>query len=63
MLTCIFHPLDPMRIVEEDEAEKLMASGTWFDSPAKAQSYRAKVEEEIKQESKASRLKEKQKGK
>ncbi len=63
MLTCIFHPLDQMRIVEEDEAERLMAAGGWFDSPAKARDYRAKVEDEIKQESKAEKPKAKQKGK
>jgi len=51
MLTCVFHPIDAMRVVEEDEAEKLMASGVWFDSPQKAQQYRDKVEDEIKQES------------
>ena len=51
MLTCVFHPIDAMRIVEDDEAERLMASGGWFDSPNKAQAYRAKVEEDIKQES------------
>jgi len=52
MLNCVFHPIDPMRVVEEDEAERLIASGGWFDSPAKAKEYRAKVEDEIKQESK-----------
>ena len=52
MLTCVYHPIDDFRVVEEDEAEGLMASGVWFDSPVKAKAYRAKVEEEIKQESK-----------
>lgn len=50
MLTCVYHPIDSMRVVEEDEAERLMASGVWFDSPAKAHSYRLKVEDEMKQE-------------
>lgn len=63
MLTCIFHPIDSMRVVEEDEAERLMASGGWFDSPAKAKQYRDKVEDEIKQESKAESQKTKLKGK
>ena len=52
MLTCIHHPIDPMRVVEQDEAERLKATGVWFDSPAKAKQYRTKVEDEIKQESK-----------
>lgn len=50
MLTCIFHPIDSMRVVEEDEAEKLMASGFWFDCPGKAQSYRNELEEDMKKE-------------
>ena len=60
MLTCIFHPINPMQIVEDDAAESLIASGVWFDSPAKAQEYRAKVENKIKQESKALKPKIKQ---
>lgn len=60
MLTCIFHPINPMRTLEEDEAEHLIASGVWFDSPAKAKQYRAKVEDKIKQEAKAAKPKAKQ---
>jgi hypothetical protein len=41
-----------MRVVEEEESERLIASGGWFDSPVKAKEYRLKVEEEIKQEQK-----------
>ena len=51
-----------MVVVEEDEAERLMASGGWFDSPAKARDYRNKVEAEIKQESIAEKPKAKLKG-
>ena len=50
MLTCVFHPIDAMRVVEEDEAESLRASGVWFDSPTEAKAYRAKVEDDIKRE-------------
>ena len=63
MLTCVYHPIDDYRVVEEDEAERLMASGVWFDSPVKAKQYRLKVEDEIKNESKAEEPKAKQKGK
>ena len=52
MLTCVYHPIDPMRVMEDDEADKLKASGVWFDCPTKAKLYRDKVEDEIKQESK-----------
>jgi len=57
MLTCVYHPIDSMRVVEEDEAERLMASGGWFDSPTKAKQYRLKVEDEIKQEQKEEEVK------
>lgn len=50
MLTCVYHPIDKLRVVEEDEAERLKASGVWFDSPAKAKDYRNKVEQDIKNE-------------
>ena len=40
MLTCIYHPLDHFRVVEHDEAERLIESGVWFDCPAKARAYK-----------------------
>ena len=63
MLTCVYHPIDDYRVVVEDEAERLMASGVWFDSPLLAEQYRQKVENEMKQESEAKKLKAKPKGK
>lgn len=63
MLTCVFHPIDSMRVVEEDEAVRLIASGVWFDSPVKAKQYREKVEDEIKEESKVKKPKAKLRGK
>jgi hypothetical protein len=63
MLTCVYHPIDAYRVVEDDEAVRLKASGVWFDSPAKAKAYRDKVEEEIKNESKDENPKAKIKGK
>lgn len=50
MLTCVYHPIDAMRVVEEDEAERLRATGVWFDSPTEAKDYRIKVETDIKKE-------------
>ncbi len=50
MLTCVYHPIDGMRVVELNDAMDLMASGVWFDSPATAADYRAKVEKDIKNE-------------
>lgn len=63
MLTCLFHPIDEMRVVEEDEAERLLASGVWFDSPLLAKRYREKVENDIKKESAEEKPKDKLKGK
>jgi len=64
MLTCVYHPIDPMRVVEAEQADAMKASGVWFDCPKKAKLYRTKVEDEIEQEAKATELpKAKQKGK
>jgi len=51
MLTCVYHPIDSCRYVEEDEGAKLKASGVWFDCPRKSKNYREKVEAEIRLES------------
>ena len=61
MLTCVYHPIDDMRVVEADEAEVLKASGIWFDSPKKAKEYRMKVENEMKDEAKQPKAKPKEK--
>ncbi len=50
MLTCIYHPIDPMRVVEHEEAYRLKESGVWFDCPNKAKAYRLKVEQNVKNE-------------
>lgn len=50
MLTCIYHPLDHFRVVEHDEAERMIKSGVWFDCPAKARAYKARVEADVKNE-------------
>lgn len=63
MLTCVYHPIDDMRVVEEDEANRLKALGVWFDCPKKAKDYRAKVEDEIKNEPLVKEPKAKLKGK
>jgi hypothetical protein len=57
MLTCVYHPINRMAVVEDDEAEKLIASGVWFDSPDKAKQYLENVEREMKQESEAQKPK------
>jgi hypothetical protein len=59
MLTCVYHPIDDVRVVEQDEAERLKSSGVWFDSPLKAKQYKERVQKEIKQESSAPKAKSK----
>ena len=62
MLTCVYHPLDKMRIVEDDEATRLKATGAWFDCPKKAREYREKVAEEIEHDQKPVVRTQKQRG-
>ena len=38
MLNCVYHAVDEMRVVNNDEREKLLATGVWFDSPGEAKS-------------------------
>ncbi len=49
-----------MAVVEDDEADRMKASGVWFDSPLKAKQYLENVEKEMKQESMADKPKVKQ---
>ena len=48
MLSCVYHPIDDMRVVDVEEEQKLLESGVWFDSPAKAMEYKLKVEKDVK---------------
>lgn len=52
MLNCVYHPIDDMRVVDDEERKRLVASGMWFDSPADATEFRKKMENDIKSESK-----------
>jgi len=63
MLTCVFHPIDDMRVVDEKEAERLRASGVWFDSPKDAEAYRIRVETDIRKEKAENKAKDKLKEK
>jgi hypothetical protein len=48
MLTCVYHPIDAFRVVEDDEADRLKALGVWFDCPTKARKYKDQIEAELK---------------
>lgn len=56
MLTCVYHPVDAMRVLEEEEAAQLQATGMWFDCPAKAKKYRDKVVEDMNKSPRAEAL-------
>jgi len=53
MLNCVYSPTDDMRVVEDEEKEKLIASGPWFDHPLKAKAAREKAEANIKKKAKS----------
>ena len=57
MLNCVYHPIDSMRVVEDEEREHLLASGFWYDSPDEARKAREKVENDIKDEPKSKKKK------
>lgn len=52
MLTCVYHPIDSCRVVEDDEATKLKDTGVWFDCPRKAKAYKDEVSRDIQNETK-----------
>lgn len=61
MLNCVYHPVDEMRVVDDAEKDRLLATGVWFDHPLKAKAAREKAEQEIKQENELKQRKKKPK--
>ena len=57
MLNCVFHPIDDMRVVDDEERERLLATGSWFDSPLKAKALRDKHEERAVEDMKSEKPK------
>lgn len=57
MLNCVYHPVDDMRVVDNDEREQLLASGFWFDSPVKAKEKRESYEQKLREQPKHSKPK------
>lgn len=54
MLTCLYHPTEKTRVLEDDSEKfkDLLASGFWFRHPNDAKALRAKYEREIQDEKK-----------
>jgi hypothetical protein len=50
MLMCVYHPVNEMKVVEEEEGEELIATGVWFKHPNDAKDMRAKYEQRLHDE-------------
>lgn len=49
MLNCIYHPTEPMRVVEDVERDRLIGTGLWFDTPNDAKQVRTDYERRIRE--------------
>lgn len=49
MLCCIYHPTEQMRVVEDVERDKLIATGLWFNTPNEAKQVRNDYERRIRE--------------
>lgn len=50
MLYCLYHPTLEMVVVEDEERERLLETGVWFDHPLLAKEMRLNYEQEIENE-------------
>ena len=50
MINCIYHPVYPMRVVNDEEYEELLAGGEWFKHPNEAKNVRKDYEEQIRRD-------------
>lgn len=48
MLNCVYHLTEPMRVVNDEDKAKLIATGEWFDHPNKVKELKYH-EEQIRQ--------------
>lgn len=40
MINCIYHPFHKMRVVDDEEYQKLLATGEWFKHPNEAKKFK-----------------------
>lgn len=50
MLYCLYHPTLEMQVVDDEERERLLETGVWFDHPLQAQQMRQDYERQIQNE-------------
>lgn len=63
MLCCVYHPTEKMRVVEDSERDKLLATGAWFNTPHEANQLRNDYERRIRDGEKPRRRKSERKTK
>jgi len=59
MLNCVYHPVEKMKVVSDEERVSLLATGTWFDTPNEAKQLRKDYERRIQQAEKPRKRKSK----
>lgn len=47
MLNCVYHPVDQMRVVDDAERDRLVATGYWFNHPNEAKQKRETYEKRL----------------
>jgi hypothetical protein len=57
MLCCVYHPTENMRVVEDVERDRLLATGVWFNTPNEAKQLRNDYERRIRDGEKPRRRK------
>lgn len=50
MINCIYHPVYPMRVVNDEEYGALLATGQWFKHPKEAEEERLRYERQIRRD-------------
>lgn len=59
MLNCVYHFKGDMVVVDDEEKDKLLETGVWFDHPLKARDYN---ERQLRTEPKHTKQKARKKG-
>ena len=47
MLNCVYHFSGDMQVVDDDDKEKMIKTGAWFDHPLKAKAYQDELKAAI----------------
>lgn len=58
MISCIYHPNGQMRVVDNEEFERLLKTGEWFKHPKEAEQAKEKQNEKVSTKKRRSRISE-----